>query len=67
MGDNKLPKVNCKLVGEDGNAFFIMGRFTTAARKAKWPEEEIKKVLDDAMSGDYNHLLVTIMRHCKNP
>ncbi len=35
----KLPKVNCKLAGEDGNAFFIMGRFQAAAKRAKWPEE----------------------------
>ena len=67
MKDAKLPKVNCKLVGEDSNAFFILGRFTSAARKAKWPEEEIKKVCDEAMSGDYNHLIATIADHCKNP
>jgi hypothetical protein len=62
-----LPKVNCKLVGEDGNAFAILGRFKDAARKAKWPREEIDKVLKEAMSGDYDHLLQTIMPHCKNP
>jgi hypothetical protein len=63
----ELPKVNCKMVGQDGNAWAIMGRFQAAARKAKWPQEEIKKVLDEAMAGDYDHLLITIMEHCKNP
>lgn len=53
-----LPKV--KLVGEDGNAFAIMGRWKTAARKAGWSQAEIAKVIDDAMSGDYEHLLYVI-------
>jgi hypothetical protein len=59
-----LPKVRCQLVGEDGNAFAILGRFRKAARAAGWPGDEIQKVLDDAMSGDYDHLLCTIMVHC---
>ncbi len=44
-----------------------MGRFKRAAERAGWPDAEIKKVLDDAMSSDYDHLLATIMKHCKNP
>lgn len=59
-----LSKVKCRLIGEDGNAFAIMGRFKNAARKAGWSNEDIKKVLDEAMSGDYDHLLATIMEHC---
>lgn len=61
-----MPKVKCKLVGEDGNAFAILGRFAYAAAKAKWPADEIKKVVDEAMTGDYNHLLVTIADHCED-
>ena len=63
-GNMDLPKVKCKLVGEDGNAFAILGRFQNAARKAKWPQEEISKVVKEAMAGDYDHLLVTIDQHC---
>lgn len=59
----KLPKVPCPLVGEDGNAFAILGRFRKAAREAGWPQEAIQKVLDDAMSSDYNHLLQVVMEH----
>jgi hypothetical protein len=62
-----LPKVKCQLVGLDGNAFAVMGRFQQAARKAGWPKEEIKKVLDDAMSSDYDHLLDVISSHCEKP
>lgn len=63
--ETKLPPVKLKLVGQDGNAYLIMGRFQAAARKAGWPKAEIEKVLDDARSSDYNHLLYTIMKHTK--
>ena len=52
-----------RLVGEDGNAFAIMGRFRSAARHAGWTAEEISDVLEEAMAGDYDHLLATMMEH----
>ena len=51
----KKPKV--KLVGEDGNAFAIMGRVSDALRKAGASKEEIQKYKTEAMSGDYDNLL----------
>ena len=60
---NKKVKLN--LVGKDGNAFNLMGLFQQQARKEKWTKEEIDEVLDDARSGDYNHLLCVLVRHCK--
>ena len=60
-------KVVMKLVGEDGNAFAIMGRFSGAARRAGWKQEEIDAVLKEATSGDYNHLLATIAGHVEQP
>lgn len=54
-------KVKMQLVGLDGNAFSIMGAFQRNARKQGWTADEIKAVFDEAMSGDYNHLLATIM------
>jgi hypothetical protein len=56
-------KVEMRLVGEDGNAFAIMGRFIKAARRADWSQEEIDAVLNEAKSSDYNHLLATIAEH----
>ena len=48
-----------KLVGEDGNAFAILGRcyqaLVRARRRDLW--EEFRK---EATSGDYNHLLATV-------
>lgn len=54
------PKV--KLVGEDGNAFSIMGRVTRALRGAGYSKEEIDRYTKEATSGDYNHLLAVTMR-----
>lgn len=57
MGEKKEKKPKLKLIGEDGNAFAIMGRCREAARKAKWPEERITAMLAAMRSGDYSHLL----------
>ena len=57
-------RVNLELVGLDGNAFFIMGAFQRQARTENWTKEEIDLVLKEARTGDYDHLLVTIMEHC---
>ena len=55
-----LPLVQMELVGADGNAFSILGRFKREARKQGWDTDSIAKVTDHAMAGDYNNLLVTI-------
>jgi len=60
-------KVKLQLVGLDGNAFFLMGAFSQAAQRQGWTKEEIDKVCDECMSGDYNNLLVTLMAHCEDP
>jgi len=54
-------KVKMQLVGLDSNAYAVMGAFRKNARKQGWTPEEIKVVIDEAMSGDYDHLLATIM------
>ena len=61
MSNVKFPKVKVKLVGEDGNAFSIMGRVVKAMRKAKCSDEDIKAYRTAATSGDYNNLLRVTM------
>lgn len=56
-----LNLVEMRLVGEDGNAFSILGRFADSAKKQGWDADSINKVLDEARAGDYNHLLRTIV------
>ena len=62
-----LPKkkVKLELVGLDGNAFSLMGAFRNRARKEKWTPEEIEAVLTECKSGDYYHLLCTLMEVCE--
>jgi len=55
--------VSIDLVGEDGNAFSIMGRCTTAMRRAGFSTEERDEYTDAATSGDYNKLLATTMEY----
>lgn len=57
----KYPKVKVKLVGQDGNAFAILGRVQSAMKKAGVPKEEMNVFLKEATSGDYDHLLQTCM------
>lgn len=64
--ENKNKKtVNLDLVGIDGNAYSIMGAFSRQARRELWSQQEIDLVLEEAQSGDYNHLLATIMSYCE--
>jgi len=60
----KYPQVKVELTGQDGNAFFILGRVQGAAKRAKprVPREEIDAFQKEATSGDYNHLLATCMK-----
>ena len=51
-----------KLVGEDGNAYNILGLAKRAGEKAGWTKEQWKEFLDKAVSGNYDHLLQTCMR-----
>lgn len=57
--------VSLDLADSGGNAFAVMANFQRAAKREGWKSEEIDKVLTEAKSGDYNHLLGTILDHCK--
>lgn len=59
--DIKYPEVNVSLVGEDGNAFSILGRVQKALRRAGVPKEELDAYFAEATSGDYDHLLRVTM------
>ena len=57
----KYPNVSVKLVGEDGNAFSILGRVSSALRNAGASKEERDLFQKEATSGDYSHLLGVVM------
>ncbi len=58
--------VNLDLVGTNGNAFALMGAFQRQARHEGWTPQEINTVLEQAKSGDYNHLLATLLLYCES-
>jgi len=49
------------MVGQDGNAFAILGRVRSALKREGVSAEEIGRFCEEAMSGDYDHLLRTVM------
>ncbi len=61
--EGPLTKPTVKLIGQDGNAFAIMGRVKRALRRAGADKEYIDKYLSEATSGDYNHLLAVSMEY----
>lgn len=58
--EKSKPELN--LLGQDSNAFFILGEAQKVAKKngMNW-----KKIEKEATSGDYHHLLATMMKHFK--
>ncbi|MFA5558163.1 MAG: hypothetical protein WDA59_01700 [Methanofastidiosum sp.] len=58
---SKYPDVEVELIGQDGNAFLILGKVQKALRRAGVSEEEVKQYYEEATAGDYNHLLRTTM------
>ena len=49
------------IIGQNGNAFCILGICKRAMERAKLPQTEIDAFMSEAMSGDYDHLLATVM------
>lgn len=62
MSDPKYPDVKVPLVGRDGNAFSILGRVEAALRRGGVGGAERAAFVDEATSGDYNHLLRTVTK-----
>ena len=61
IGPKIKPKV--KLDGEDGNAFAILGRVIGALRRGGADKEYIDKFKNEATSGDYDNLLITVCKY----
>ena len=61
MSNEPITNIHLKLTGEDGNAFFILGRARQALRRARRSDlwEQFKK---ETTSGDYTNLLATCMK-----
>ena len=57
-----MPKTSVKvqLLGGDGNAFVILGTVKNALKRAGH-SELVDEFMAEAMNGDYDHLLATVM------
>ena len=62
MTEPKYPDVYVKLVGEDGNAFAILGRVRESLRRAGH-KEAVDEFTKEATSDDYDNLLRTVMKY----
>ena len=58
-----ITNVKVKLVGQDGNAFFILGTVIKALRQAGYDKGFIQQFQDTATAGDYDHLLKTVLEY----
>lgn len=59
MSEIKYPHVTVELT--DGNAMAMIGAASKALRRAGVPEAELVEFRTEARSGDYDHVLQTIM------
>ena len=50
-----------ELVGEDGNAFSILGRVSKALKSAGNDQSVVDSYMEQAMAGDYDHLLAVTL------
>jgi len=57
--------IEVELVGQDGNAMSIIAKVSSALKRNDVPTEEITAYQNEAMSGDYDHLLRTTMSWVK--
>jgi hypothetical protein len=58
----KYPDISVQLSNEDGNAFSIMARVTTAMRRAGIPKQKQEEYQKEASAGDYDNLIQVTMR-----
>lgn len=66
-GPTGKEKPLVRLVGEDGNAYSIMGRVARALRNSGYTQEEIDQFRKEAMSGDYDNLLRVALKWTEEP
>ena len=58
-----MEKINLESFDEE--AFVLMGMFERRARGNGWSKAEIDRVIEEAMSSDYSHLLATLLSYSK--
>ena len=57
-------KAQIKLSGVDGNAFIVLGKFKRALQDFGHSSDKITEIINDATSGDYDHVLRVVFKWC---
>lgn len=57
-----ITGIKVRLVGEDGNAFSVLGRVSKALRRGG-RGDLVDGFMKEATSGDYAHLLATVSKY----
>lgn len=55
--------IDLPILGEDGNAFMILGIAVSLAKTHGIAKEQVDEFVNEATEGDYNHLLATCMKY----
>lgn len=58
---SKYPDIEVELIGQDGNAYNLLGRVVKALKSNEVSQDEINQFLDEATESDYDNLLRVIM------
>lgn len=58
-----MMKVKIDWASVKDNAFAMLGAFRKAARRQGYPQADIDRVVSEAKSGDYEHLVSVLMRN----
>lgn len=58
----KYPHVKSKLLGQNGNAFNLLSIVKRDLCQGGVSEVEVKAFLQEAIGGDYRHLLLTCLK-----
>lgn len=62
MTETRFPHIEVQLTGNDGNAYSILGAVSRGLKTDPEAKLLVNDFMDEAMSGDYNHLLRTCMQ-----
>lgn len=58
----KFPEVEVDLIGRDSNAFGIIAAVRKALKRGGASKEQTDLFVQEATSGDYDQLLLTVMK-----
>jgi ribosomal protein S27AE len=61
-GVPRYPSIVVPMIGEDGNAFAVIGRVQRALRSAGLDDQTVAAFRQEATQGSYDALLATVMR-----